>query len=876
MKKILHPLIVLLITLFVPMPINAEYVQIADGVYQDGSTLYISSDVATLGDLQVNPSVIYCYATIPPACVTNTFTGYDAELHVPASGMVSYFTSLYWYNFTNVLADAVEPQAVTLGQDSFELEIGHQYSLNAGVSPGNATPNTVYWSSTNTSVATVSAGKVTAVGVGECYICANCVDKQAMCHVIVTPERVTITLDRHAARLLPNHVLSLMATCTPVTNDLVVSSSDLAVAIPRFVNGMIQVIGVAEGTAIITVVTTDGWCHAAECEVTVYTEFGDVNRDGFVNIGDVTNLIDYLLSGDDTQISMISADTNRDGNVSIGDVTALIDYLLSGKWPWDVPVTETFIVNGVTFKMIVVEGGTFTMGATAEQGSDAFNDEKPTHEVTLSSYCIGETEVTQELWQAVMDCNPSSFVGNLQCPVETVTWNDCQEFISKLNLMTGKLFRLPTVAEWEFAARGGNKSQYYKFAGSNTLSNVAWYESNSSLTTHVVAAKAPNELALYDMSGNVREWCQDWYNSYSNDAQTNPTGPSSGSFREIRGGDWCNSALCSRVSHRFSSLPTSTGSNIGLRLALDEENSSKFRLSETVVKVLLGQSKSVDFLNGSGSYTIEGGTENIIGTINGNQLIVRGSKIGTTTITITDCITNVKTTLVVIVTDSETFSVSDVDFKMIGIEGGTFTMGATAEQGNSADNDEYPTHEVTLSSYAIGETEVTQELWVAVMGTNPSYYRYLTKPVEKVTWNDCQTFITKLNQMTGMQFRLPTEAEWEYAARGGNKSLGYKYAGSNTLDDVASTAIIGTQSVASFLPNELGLYDMSGNVWEWCQDWYSSSYYNESPQINPTGPNTGTIRVRRGGSWADISRCRVSNRNDANIGTNCQGLRLAL
>ena len=228
---------------------------------------------------------------------------------------------------------------------------------------------------------------------------------------------------------------------------------------------------------------------------------------------------------------------------------------------------QTFTVNGVSFTMVGVEGGTFTMGATSEQGSDADSDETPTHKVTLSSYSIGETEVTQELWKAVMGSNPSSFSGN-QNPVESVSWHDCQTFITKLNQLTGKKFRLPTEAEWEFAARGGNKSKGYKYAGSNTIGNVAWYTDNSSSKTHPVKQKAANELGLYDMSGNVYEWCQDWYGSYNSSAQTNPTGASSGSYRVHRGGCWSSSARNCRVSTRNNRAPSRTHDYIGLRLAL--------------------------------------------------------------------------------------------------------------------------------------------------------------------------------------------------------------------------------------------------------------------------------------------------------------------
>ena len=230
--------------------------------------------------------------------------------------------------------------------------------------------------------------------------------------------------------------------------------------------------------------------------------------------------------------------------------------------------TQTFTVNGVSFTMVGVEGGTFTMGATSEQGtSDPYDDEYPTHSVTLSDFAIGETEVTQELWRAVMGNNPSRFSGT-NLPVEYVTWNDCQTFISRLNTLTGKNFRLPTEAEWEYAARGGNKSRGYKYAGSNTLSDVAWYYDNSSSKTHPVKQKQANELGLYDMSGNVFEWCQDWFGTYSSSAQTNPTGPASGSSRVDRGGSWLSSAGSCRVSFRGSDAPTCYSYILGLRLAL--------------------------------------------------------------------------------------------------------------------------------------------------------------------------------------------------------------------------------------------------------------------------------------------------------------------
>lgn len=241
----------------------------------------------------------------------------------------------------------------------------------------------------------------------------------------------------------------------------------------------------------------------------------------------------------------------------------------------DTSVTEvgtnevmTFEANGVSFTMIPVEGGTFTMGATSEMENPDDN-EKPTHQVTLSSYYIGETEVTQALWKAVMDSNPSGLKGD-DLPVEYVSWNDCQTFISKLNALTGKNFRLPTEAEWEFAARGGNQSRHTQYSGSSRIDDVAWNRGNSGDKMHPVKTKQPNELGIYDMSGNVWEWCQDWNGDYNSYAQTNPTGASSGSRRVYRGGSWFYPPRLCRSSFRRYGMPEVSYRTLGLRLVLSQ------------------------------------------------------------------------------------------------------------------------------------------------------------------------------------------------------------------------------------------------------------------------------------------------------------------
>ena len=475
-----------------------------------------------------------------------------------------------------------------------------------------------------------------------------------------------------------------------------------------------------------------------------------------------------------------------------------------------VPINDTLSIN-----MMCVEGGTFRMGAM-DNDEKAKDDEKPAHNVTLSyDYHIMQTEVTQGLWEAVMgediyvaktnmeNAPKPAYVG-ADYPMYYVRMNDALEFIDKLNAMTGMHFRLPTEAEWEYAARGGNKSKGYLYAGSNNADDVGWYTGRGGL--HRVAQLKPNELGTYDMSGNVGEMCLDYGTygeTYKAGDAVNPRGNiRSNGNRFWRGGCYTHSKDSMRVSQRSSYTPSWGGTWLGLRLVLAEEN------------------------------------------------------------------------------DFRTIRVGSSYFDMSFVKGGTFMMGSDAP-GTEAD--EQPVHEVTLSDYYIGQTEVTQHLWKKVMGdeNNPSAVKGNNLPVTNITWDEAQQFVERLSELTGMRFRLPTEAEWEYAARGGQKSKGYTYAGSNDIDEVGwynGNSSNKTHAVGQKQPNELGIYDMTGNVWEYCSDWHMP--YSAQAQTNPTGAATGEKHVLRGGCYHyDSKNCTNTNRHSyytPDKGGASTGLRIVL
>lgn len=266
---------------------------------------------------------------------------------------------------------------------------------------------------------------------------------------------------------------------------------------------------------------------------------------------------DALMNTGADSVENTSADSGLDTNSSSVPVDNGVHYDES---------RSEFVYGSKRYKMVYVEGGSFDMGATAEQMAP-YGCEKPVHRVTLSGYYIGQTAVPQWLWVAVMGNNPSRFKGD-NLPVEMVSRIDCRDFMRKLNALTGRRFRLPTEAQWEYAARGGNKSCGYQYSGSDNFDEVAWYNGNCGGRPHEVGTKLPNELGLYDMSGNVFEWCDDWHGEYSDNSVTDPLGPTYGECYEFRGGSWFSSWWHCRVAFRDGGTPGYRDDAVGFRLAL--------------------------------------------------------------------------------------------------------------------------------------------------------------------------------------------------------------------------------------------------------------------------------------------------------------------
>ncbi len=476
-------------------------------------------------------------------------------------------------------------------------------------------------------------------------------------------------------------------------------------------------------------------------------------------------------------------------------------------------------ISELDMSFLPIPAGKFMMGSsTEEEGRDS--DEGPQTVVEISRpFWLGETEVTQAQWQTVMGTQPSSFTGDIQLPVEQVSWHDAMAYCEVLNeiyadrLPTGYHYTLPSEAQWEYACRATTETRFYfgDDVGEQEIAQYAWYESNSGSQTHPVGGKEPNSYGLFDMHGNVWEWCQDWIGPYSGGTLTDPLGIETGVSKVFRGGSWYDTAWSCRSAERDRRVPGFKSSNLGFRVAISS--------------------------------------------------LPSGSPI----------------------------NIPELGLRLLPIRSGKFLMGSPVEE-SGRDSDEGPQTDVEISRpFWLGETEVTQAQWQTIMGVQPSAFGGDSRlPVEQVSWHDAVAFCQQLNQRysnlvpAGYHFNLPTEAQWEYACRADTITRFYfgKDSDSHNLGQYAwyeTNSDNRTQIVAGKLPNDWGLYDMYGNVWEWCRDWITP--YAGGELIDPLGSMTGQSKVFRGGSWYDNAvSCRSAERDRRTPGFKSSnlGLRIAL
>ena len=517
----------------------------------------------------------------------------------------------------------------------------------------------------------------------------------------------------------------------------------------------------------------------------------------------------------------------------------------------------------VTQRLRWIKPGEFMMGSPEGEVGRREN-ESPAHSVRLTQgYWMADTQVTQELWMAIgRGENPSGFKGESN-PVERVSWVDCQAWLEKLREHHESLQpSLPTEAHWEYACRAGSMGAYCFGDDPKELPKYGCFDENSESKTHPVKQLQPNGWGLYDMHGNVWEWCSDWYGKYASSALSDPTGPAKGSSRVIRGGSWYYPARYLRSACRLGIAPGDRDSSLGFRLlssALGAEPSERAmlpvaeqgteRARPVRVRVKDQETSRTDRFWKSGTkpqWVSDYGSdiyglwcEFQIPRHDGNGVVTQ---------------------------------------RMRWIKPGEFLMGSP--EGEMGRGNESPQHQVRLTQgYWLADTQVTQELWFCIAGKNPSHLPGDTNPVEQIRWGECQKWLQKvLKKVPTLQLSLPTEAQWEYACRAGSTSA-YSFG-----DDPKELTEYGwfsensqdsTHPVKLLQPNSWGLYDMHGNVWEWCSDWYGK--YALSAQSDPTGPAEGTTRVVRGGSWnspARYLRSACRSRNDPGYRNFILGFRL--
>ena len=561
---------------------------------------------------------------------------------------------------------------------------------------------------------------------------------------------------------------------------------------------------------------------------------------------------------------------------------------------------------------------------SSQMGDDGGRaDERPAHDVAITKrFYLSRFEVTQEQWEAVMGYNPSKHGGG-ERPVEHVSWNDCQEFLRKLEEKhPGKRFRLPTEAEWEYACRAGSTTRFSFGDDAGTLGDYAWLSGNSGESTHAVGEKKANGWGLYDVHGNVWEWCQDWYAPYTAGAQSDPKGPATGTRKVLRGGAWSYEARGCRSAFRRSASPDERNEYFGFRVvhapqesraerppaapaarelpaakkaweaaraAADRGLLAQYARDEfsgvlaTARRAKLWEARgehkeaadlyrqAADALNAAVVAARAGANRALVQRI--EAAIARGDKLEAE-----DILTRLAKLVPThprMATWSQRIAAlpgpqrqlrlnlgAGVTMDLVLIRPGSFLM------GDPSQSSERPVHKVTIARpFYLGKHEVTQQQWQAVMGGKPpGIPGSRNSPVVKVYWSACCTFLTRLNEtVKGPTMRLPTEAEWEYACRAGSTTrycFGDDAARLGRYAWFRDNAAAVPRPVGQKTPNAWGLYDMHGNAWEWCLDGYAP--YSPRAQTDPRGRSASGQRVLRGGSWADgATMCRSASRRGA-------------
>ncbi|MDE5585347.1 MAG: formylglycine-generating enzyme family protein [Muribaculaceae bacterium] len=623
----------------------------------------------------------------------------------------------------------------------------------------------------------------------------------------------------------------------------------------------------------------------------------------------------------------VESDMEEDSSEELSDSQLEIFHPV---WSDDVTDDQRRVIQGILCNMVKVEGGQLELGATKEQLKWAKKKEMPAHMVELSPFWICKFPVTQGEWEAVIDGNDYLYKGS-KIPQSKVSLVDCRKFVEQLRKLTGIAFALPTEAQWEFAARGGIHSKGFVYAGSDDLKEVGWCYSSCLGSPRNVGLLKPNELGLYDMSGNVFEWCDEMYGEYTSEYVKDPhnvytkVGFWSSNHFVLRGGGAVSSKKACRISYRGEHMSADyQGLDYGLRLVVSttsesetvspEHNEAESLDVSGIVPNELESSAIPENESVSSDYNESDSSEDSVAVTAELELyeasfsesvsperseadssedsVIVPNESESTSASVGEAVSHASESEKFHpiwseeVTEDQRRVILGILSNMVKVEGGQLELGATKEQLKWAKKKEMPAHMVELSSFWICKFPVTEGEWKTVINGNDSLSKRSKIPKNNLTLLACRKFVKRLRQLTGIDFTLPTEAQWEFAARGGIHSKGFVYAGSDNLLEVGwcyNSFKSGRQEVGLLKPNELGLYDMSGNVFEWCDEIFGeyTPDFVKDPHNHYTKSgfwNSGHY-VLRGGDNLSNKKCRVSYREVTHAdtyATRTYGLRLVI